>query len=438
MLGCTAHRQGGASGRVDELHPQNKSSKAGVLGGGGTLSGMGVSMVDALSTLWLMGLHTEFWEARNWLLQHLRFDQPGTVSFFEAVISVVGGLVSASQLSGDAALGTLAADLAQRLLPAFTWAPTGVVNNTVMLPVAVPDAGNGSMPLAEMGSNILALLLGSIDRLTGLEVGMRRSVGPGTDSYYEYLLKYWLMGGKQDERFRRRWEQAVNEALEQLMVHPPGWSFSYLGDLVGTTLDPALDHLRCFFPGSVALGVMSGAVEGHKAQRHLQFAANMTTACFQLYNSTASGLGAEIIGFHSQTGQVVHLNPRYLQRPEVTESIFYMWRATHDRRWRDMGWRMWRAIQAHCRWEGGYSGALNATQVPVESDNVQQSWFLAETLKYFWLLFSPDAALPLRHWVLNTEAHPLRVLREHSGGPATPWRGGAQWRQQLRGRLWGG
>ena len=48
---------------------------------------------------------------------------------------------------------------------------------------------------------------------------------------------------------------------------------------------------------------------------------------------------------------------------QVIESIFYMWRATHDPKWRDMGWRMWQAIEAHCRWEGGYSGALDAMQV---------------------------------------------------------------------------
>lgn len=65
--------------------------------------------------------------ARTWLLQHLHFDLPGTVSFFEATIRVVGGLVSASQLSGDAALGALGAGLAGRLLPAFTWAPTGAL-----------------------------------------------------------------------------------------------------------------------------------------------------------------------------------------------------------------------------------------------------------------------------------------------------------------------
>jgi hypothetical protein len=48
-------------------------------------------------------------------------------------------------------------------------------------------------------------------------------------------------------------------------------------------------------------------------------------------------------------------------------------------------------------------------QVPPESDDVSQSWFFAETLKYFYLLFSPDSALSLQDWVLNTEAHPLRV-----------------------------
>ena len=47
--------------------------------------------------------------------------------------------------------------------------------------------------------------------------------------------------------------------------------------------------------------------------------------------------------------------------------------------------------------------------MPPDSDDVSQSWFFAETLKYFYLLFSPDTALSLTDWVLNTEAHPLRA-----------------------------
>jgi len=49
--------------------------------------------------------------------------------------------------------------------------------------------------------------------------------------------------------------------------------------------------------------------------------------------------------------------------------------------------------------------------VPPQQDDVQQSFFLAETLKYLYLLFSPDDVVPLDRWVLNTEAHPLPILR---------------------------
>ena len=41
-----------------------------------------------------------------------------------------------------------------------------------------------------------------------------------------------------------------------------------------------------------------------------------------------------------------------------------------------------------------------------------ESFFLAETLKYLYLLFDDDAAnrFPLDQYVFNTEAHPLPVL----------------------------
>ena len=50
--------------------------------------------------------------------------------------------------------------------------------------------------------------------------------------------------------------------------------------------------------------------------------------------------------------------------------------------------------------------------VPVQHDDVQQSFFLAETLKYLYLLFSDDSLIPLDKWVFNTEAHPLPVIGE--------------------------
>ena len=69
------------------------------------------------------------------------------------------------------------------------------------------------------------------------------------------------------------------------------------------------------------------------------------------------------------------------------------------------------AIEKHCRVENGYTGIRDVDSVPVQHDDVQQSFFIAETLKYLFLLFSDDDVIPLDKWVFNTEAHTLPVLK---------------------------
>jgi mannosyl-oligosaccharide alpha-1,2-mannosidase len=60
-----------------------------------------------------------------------------------------------------------------------------------------------------------------------------------------------------------------------------------------------------------------------------------------------------------------------------------------------------------------------------EKDNMMQSFFLAETLKYLYLLFSPPSVISFDEWVFNTEAHPLRIVPIHDnkgmGTPARPF-----------------
>lgn len=68
-------------------------------------------------------------------------------------------------------------------------------------------------------------------------------------------------------------------------------------------------------------------------------------------------------------------------------------------------------IEKHCHIGEGYSGIRNVETIPVQHDDVQQSFFLAETLKYLYLIFSEDDLINLKEWVFNTEAHPLPVKR---------------------------
>lgn len=66
-------------------------------------------------------------------------------------------------------------------------------------------------------------------------------------------------------------------------------------------------------------------------------------------------------------------------------------------------------LEKYCRVDGGYSGIKDVYSVPVQHDDVQQSFFIAETLKYLLLIFSDDSFIPLDQYVFNTEAHPFRI-----------------------------
>lgn len=118
-----------------------------------------------------------------------------------------------------------------------------------------------------------------------------------------------------------------------------------------------------------------------------------------------------------------------LQRPETVESLFYMWRITGDEQYRQWGWEMFRSFLKHTAVDNGegFSSLSNVERVPaVLRDNMESFWLVrpttpttkrththsltylqAETLKYFFLLFSNSDILPLQDVVFNTEAHPF-------------------------------
>jgi len=122
-------------------------------------------------------------------------------------------------------------------------------------------------------------------------------------------------------------------------------------------------------------------------------------------------LGPEAFRFSDAVeARALKQNERYyILRPETVESYFLMYRLTKDPKYREWGWEFVQALDNSCKVDGGYSGVRNVYQVEGQKDDVQQSFFLAETLKYLYLLFSDESVISLDHWVFNTEAHPLPV-----------------------------
>ncbi|MCB1184751.1 glycoside hydrolase family 47 protein [bacterium] len=376
--------------------------------------------VDAFSTMKLMGLEEEALAAKDLILSELDFDRDLDVQLFEIDIRLLGGLLSAYQLDGDDRFLALATDLADRLLPAFD-SPTGMpyryvnlrtgavrdpLNNpaeigTLLLewgtlsrhtdnPVYWRKAKAAVMALAARRSAI-GLPGTIIDVETGAWTDREAALGARVDSYYEYLLKGWLMFG--DEDLHRLWDESIVAIGTYLADTSTGSLWYGQADMdTGERTGTRFGALEAFFPAVLAL---SGDLER---------AAALQRSCFRMWQ--IHGIEPEVIDY--TTMEVLHEG--YPLRPENIESAWYLLELTGDEGYRDMGRTYVESLIARCRTEVGY--AHLASVRTGEQRDAMQSFFLAETLKYAWLLFAPRGTIDFERTLFNTEAHPLRVWPE--------------------------
>uniref|UniRef100_A0A667H5I3 Mannosidase alpha class 1C member 1 n=1 Tax=Lynx canadensis TaxID=61383 RepID=A0A667H5I3_LYNCA len=246
------------------------------------------------------------------------------------------------------------------------------------------------------------------------------SVGGLGDSFYEYLIKSWLMSAKTDVEAKDMYYEAL-EAIETHLLNVSPGGLTYIAEWRGGILDHKMGHLACFSGGMIALGAEDAKEE--KRARYRELAAQITKTCHESYARSDTKLGPEAFWFNSGREAVATQlsESYYILRPEVVESYMYLWRQTHDPIYREWGWEVVTALEKYCRTEAGFSGIQDVYSSIPNHDNKQQTFFLAETLKYLYLLFSEDDVLSLEDWVFNTEAHPLPV--NHSDSPG---RGGGQ------------
>ena len=373
--------------------------------------------VDALDTMTLMGLADDAAETRRYLLDHLSFDQDVSVQVFEVTIRLLGGLLSAYQTSNEPRFLTLAEDLGNRLLPAFA-SPTGMPYRFVNLRTG-KTTGEVSNP-AEIGT--LLLEFGALGKLTHrdefydkakhaiVEVFRRRDgttglvgeeinvdtgawasrlshVGGGIDSFYEYLLKCQkLFGDEECGTMFRDSMAAVNKYLAD--DAPDGLWYGVADMTSGARTATTYGSLEAFLPSVLALG------------GDLDRARRLQDSNFKMW--TLHGIEPEVLDYKTMRATV----ESYQLRPEIIESAYYLFHATHDPRYQAMGQTMFEDLVRYCRTDDGYT--VLKSVVTKERGDRQHSFFLAETLKYLYLLFAPETTLDLDQVVFNTEAHPLR------------------------------
>ncbi|KAG5647834.1 hypothetical protein DXG03_007758 [Asterophora parasitica] len=475
-------------------------------------NGWGVTVFDSLDTMWLMGLTDTFNDALEvvarstfpnkpvrstasfpfWLYSSYHFIFKDSFSpFFETVIRYLGGLLSAYALSGEPVLLARADDLGTMLLPAFN-TTSGFPMYAVNTATGQTRAGwSGSVLWAEALSNqveykYLAHLTGRSkyyeaaerpmramynaklpgDKFpamwnmeTGLPSNSHFSVGAFADSAHEYLLKQWLLTGQSEPQTRDLYLRSVNAIIHNLLYLTPSRHLLYVTDTHNGNPTHTLEHLSCFLPGLLALGVHTLDLPSQERELHLWAAQGLARTCWATYADMPTGLGGDEVvmdvsgwgtdGAKEKGKWVVNLKEwkrrgrpggvppglgdleiakegkereyrlqktSYLLRPETVESFYILWRTTGDEVWRERGWFVFEAIEKHARTKYGYASITNVDTVPKsvtlldEMPRYGNSLAPAPKLKYLYLLFTDTNIIPLEKWVFNTEAHPLPVF----------------------------
>ncbi len=373
--------------------------------------------VDAYDTMVLMGLTQQADSDKALILGHLSFDHDMTVQVFEVNIRLMGGLLSAYQMDGDPRWLKLATDLADRLMPAFK-SPTGMPYVRVNLATgATSDPRNNP---AEIGTLQLEFRL--LSRITGdpryakaaeraqdgvydrrskiglvgtiLDVNTGKWLDPAShiggriDSYYEYLLKSWLLFG--DAHDHEMWTTSV-DALNRYVADSTSTGLWYgVANMdTGRRMRTTFGALQAYFPAELAL---SG---------DLPRAESLMSSVYSMWTR----YGIEPESFDYVTGKI--LDPGYDLRPEALESAYYLFMLTGNERYREMGRDIFHRIVAATRVPDGFTW-LTDIRTKKKGDGMP-SFFLAETLKYAYLIADPGA-LDFDKVIFNTEAHPLRFV----------------------------
>jgi len=265
--------------------------------------------------------------------------------------------------------------------------------------------------------------------------GSHYTIGAGLDSFLEYLIKLWVWQSRPETPpdydptpLREMYDEAVDAVITHLgkTDQHGNETLKYFSNanINGKSFNPdgTLEHLACFAGGMLALGVhtwpgwarnvspdeLAEQKEQVKKQKLIaKWAEWNSRACAKTYEDSPLGLGPERSDMQSSPIRPAKISTFvrvYLLRPETIESLFYLWRFTRAQKYRDMIWNIVTAIDRECRVAHGFSGIqdVSASSDAKRYTNVQESYFLAETLKYAWLAFEDDDKIDLDRVVFNT------------------------------------
>ncbi|XP_025203612.1 ER degradation-enhancing alpha-mannosidase-like protein 3 [Melanaphis sacchari] len=395
------------------------------------LGNYSLTLIDTLDTLVVLGDLPEFDRAVSKVVTSVTFNRDVVVSVFEINIRVLGGLLSGHIFAQhfkensnhlqwyNGELLVMAKDLGYRLMPAFN-TTTGIPYSRVNLKYGIKkDQLHYFQETCTACAGSMILELAALSRLTGIPIfeekahrsmdslwslrhrssnlmgtvlnvdsgdWIRRDsgVGAGIDSYYEYCLKAYVLLG--ESRYLSRFNKHYTAIMKYISQGPMLLDVHMHRPQINSK--NFMDALLAFWPGlQVLSGDLKPAIETHEmlyqvVQKH-NFIPEAFTTDFQ-----------------------VHWGQHPL-RPEFLESTYFLYKATGDPHYLNVGRQVLNSLQKYARVECGFAAVKDVRTTA--NEDTMDSFVLAETFKYLYLLFaeSEDLIINIDEYLFTTEGHLL-------------------------------
>jgi mannosyl-oligosaccharide alpha-1,2-mannosidase len=397
----------------DQIKPVSGGAEQFFFPGGPPL---GLSIVEALDTLYVMGLDAETEEGVRWIAQNLDFDIDGEVQVFETGIRLVGGLLSGWCGTHEKKLLMLAKDLADRLSPAFTKSPTGMpyrfvnlktgaVRDPVSFPAEIatyiPEWGTlgravGDRRYYDMAKRAtkalfdrrskIDLVADTINIETGTWVSRRASVGPPSDSYFEYLWDGWQLFGDADFK---RWYDVHAQAIAKCQakrIDGRLW-FPQVDFETGAVIDHRQSELAAFYAGLLA--------QGGDMARGKDYLASWADVQAR-FGVLPEGFDCASFAPDRVTNEL---------RPEFVDSCLNLFLLEPSEHWRDLAAMHYEQMKKTSRAAFGFTIIDDITASPMKQGDLCPGYWWSEQMKYYWLLFSQTDRFDYKTNYLSTEGN---------------------------------
>eukprot|EP01084_Bolivina_argentea_P148233 259197_1 len=258
------------------------------------------------------------------------------------------------------------------------------------------------------------------------------SLGGMSDSFYETTLKQWILTGYKDKLAIKLYVESISAANEKLLrvvfdKNRREEAYFFYGEQWYSKFRGKMEELECFMPGVLALGAYHAELIENKdvnelteyekrlindKEKHFKLAIVLLNSCYALYEEMETGLAPESIEFNDDSWNAKEM--KYQLRPETLESLYILYTLTGNEQYRIWAWNIFLSIEKYCKTDAAFSGINDVSEIPPKQDNQMQSYVMAETFKYLFLMFDDyaRASLPLDKYVFNTEAHPIKIIKD--------------------------